>query len=526
MGGFNLALPSLSRVRDEVAMNGDVRRSFGMLFGDPDVHELFRQVQEQGQQQQGQNPMAGAVEPQLQGAQPGRAINENGQPGEVSLAPEAATAQPRVAPVMLRDEYAKANPPVLPARPTQEYDSYGKGRRAGLLAFQGLQKFGAALNHVNDTSMDDFYGTVAKVHQQQKDYDANLPALRDADTTRGYNNYLSETSTRTGIDNTRSLIQERGADRAEVKANRRAAAIEAITQDWRANGKKFKPEAFQASAMRRTQGLLSGDDVQAIMRGETPQAQQWKEVKGAGNRIIGLLDPTSGEMVTDPAKLPPEGKQVWDSYKQSEKAELDEQVAKESRMLQRQYALQDRVNENQTNRTATVAERQIRAQYLSNPIIKDFMGKSTAYGTLKTSYDKKDDIAFIYSYMKMLDPGSTVREGEYANARNGGSVPEGIMIQYNKLLDNKKGGVAPQLPDSVRNAFLSTATGQLDTSLQQKKAIDSYFASGSTFLPDNLQGPTKVAITNDHVKQFAQQQGISEAEARKQLEAAGATTNK
>lgn len=41
-------------------------------------------------------------------------------------------------------------------------------------------------------------------------------------------------------------------------------------------------------------------------------------------------------------------------------------------------------------------------------------------------------MSLVFAYMKMLDPNSTVREGEQAQARNAGSVDEKIYNLYNQ----------------------------------------------------------------------------------------------
>jgi hypothetical protein len=48
------------------------------------------------------------------------------------------------------------------------------------------------------------------------------------------------------------------------------------------------------------------------------------------------------------------------------------------------------------------------------------------------------DIAVVYSYMKMLDPTSVVREGEYATAENTGGIPEKITNVYNKIISGQR----------------------------------------------------------------------------------------
>ena len=48
------------------------------------------------------------------------------------------------------------------------------------------------------------------------------------------------------------------------------------------------------------------------------------------------------------------------------------------------------------------------------------------------------DISLIFAFMKMLDPGSTVREGEFATAQNSGSVNENIWAAYNKAITGER----------------------------------------------------------------------------------------
>ena len=53
--------------------------------------------------------------------------------------------------------------------------------------------------------------------------------------------------------------------------------------------------------------------------------------------------------------------------------------------------------------------------------------------------------------MKMLDPNSTVREGEFANAQNAASIPDRIRNQYNKAAEGTR------LTAEQRNDFVASA---------------------------------------------------------------------
>lgn len=70
------------------------------------------------------------------------------------------------------------------------------------------------------------------------------------------------------------------------------------------------------------------------------------------------------------------------------------------------------------------------------------------------------DMRAIFRYMKMLDPTSVVREGEYATARNAAGVPAQVLNLYNKALT----GVS--LTPAQRKDFLAQAQSERDTALK------------------------------------------------------------
>jgi hypothetical protein len=51
--------------------------------------------------------------------------------------------------------------------------------------------------------------------------------------------------------------------------------------------------------------------------------------------------------------------------------------------------------------------------------------------------------------MKLLDPNSTVREGEYATAAQAGSVPQTVLATYNRALKGEK--LAPEVRKQFRD---------------------------------------------------------------------------
>lgn len=97
---------------------------------------------------------------------------------------------------------------------------------------------------------------------------------------------------------------------------------------------------------------------------------------------------------------------------------------------------------------------------------KDYRAATDSYQRVLSAAKEPSaagDLALIFAYMRTLDPGSTVREGEFATAQNAGSVPSRIWAQYNKMLSGER--LAPE----QRTDFVHKA-GQL---WQGQKEIDS-----------------------------------------------------
>lgn len=81
------------------------------------------------------------------------------------------------------------------------------------------------------------------------------------------------------------------------------------------------------------------------------------------------------------------------------------------------------------------------------------------------------DLALIFNFMKMLDPGSVVREGEFATAANARGVPDAIQQLYNRLISGERLTVA-QRGDFVNQAQLLMAVQE-----RQYTAIQRQYGS-------------------------------------------------
>jgi len=115
-------------------------------------------------------------------------------------------------------------------------------------------------------------------------------------------------------------------------------------------------------------------------------------------------------------------------------------------------------------------EKELRAEVRN--LSKDSDDVSVAYEKILNAAKQPSgpaDLSMIFAYMKMLDPGSTVREGEFATAEQAGSVPERLRVQYNKALNGEK------LSPKMRSQFLSEAKGVYRSQMEQQRRVNDRY---------------------------------------------------
>jgi hypothetical protein len=127
-----------------------------------------------------------------------------------------------------------------------------------------------------------------------------------------------------------------------------------------------------------------------------------------------------------------------------------------------------------TNQQATLATK-LSDDYEARS--KDFYSVRDAYNRISESASNPSpagDLSLIFNYMKMLDPGSTVREGEFATAANAGSIPTTIVAQYNKAINGQR------LAAGQRADFVKRAGGLFDSAKKQQDVTAQEFTERSS----------------------------------------------
>ena len=96
----------------------------------------------------------------------------------------------------------------------------------------------------------------------------------------------------------------------------------------------------------------------------------------------------------------------------------------------------------------------LRKEFDSLPEIKDYNKVKQMYTTVSNAsklWTAAWDLSLIFAYMKILDPWSTVREWEFANAQNAWWVEDKVRNAYNKAMKWTR------LSDRQRQDFANTA---------------------------------------------------------------------
>lgn len=265
-----------------------------------------------------------------------------------------------------------------------------------------------------------------------------------------------------------------------------------IAQESGGNGNAIGPQTKYGQALGSTQMLPETAEAMArklgvpwnpsLMRGDTPRALEYQRMLGQAYLQEGL-DKYGG----DPEKAlmyyhggPDES--IWGpktrAYAQQVQGRMGQggdQLAGGSggdqiapggpRLLVQRPKPPKEVDTEARDARQFTQENQLRGQFGNQPAVKDLASVQSHVRTIGAIAEKAkagqpvtaaDDLALIFAFMKMLDPGSVVREGEFANAQNTAGIPDRIRNAYNRAISGTR------LSDKQRNEFFSTATTVMD----------------------------------------------------------------
>lgn len=102
-------------------------------------------------------------------------------------------------------------------------------------------------------------------------------------------------------------------------------------------------------------------------------------------------------------------------------------------------------------------EKDLRGEFQKQGVYKDYDAMRGHWQRIKTAVDDANttnngasDIAAIFSFMKMLDPTSVVRESEYERPVKTAAIPDWLMQQYQKAMTGE--GLSPAMRMRLKKA--------------------------------------------------------------------------
>lgn len=131
-------------------------------------------------------------------------------------------------------------------------------------------------------------------------------------------------------------------------------------------------------------------------------------------------------------------------------------------------------------------EREAGLRHEFQMLARPYFDVRDAYSRIQASSQQPSaagDLSLIFSFMKMLDPTSVVREGEQATAANARGIPDAIMQLYNRILNGER------LTVSQRADFVNQAHLLMGVQERQYLAIQQQYGGIARRLglnPDNI----------------------------------------
>lgn len=129
---------------------------------------------------------------------------------------------------------------------------------------------------------------------------------------------------------------------------------------------------------------------------------------------------------------------------------------------------------------------ELRKEYSGLPTSKATQDIASAFSRITKAAAEPSpaaDMSLLYGFNKLLDPGSVVRETEFANAANAGSIPERMRGAWSKVASGK------MLSEAQRADFLRQATDLYKAQIENQKALEDQYrkkASEMGLRPENV----------------------------------------
>jgi hypothetical protein len=263
-------------------------------------------------------------------------------------------------------------------------------------------------------------------------------------------------------------IAERAQTLAEKNAARAAGREGAATVD------KHIAETMAVVGETIKTAVAAGRDPATIQKAVAPLVESAKRLAPRAGRDPAMFDAQVNAMLTSPSLV--EAGTVKGAAAGAEKVATAKVLSA--------AGFEDEASGFKTKDEKVKAE---------NTLRDDFVKQSQPFITMRDAKNRLDnlektgagDMTLVFQFMKMLDPTSTVREGEYATASNSGGVPSAVQGLYNKAIGEGSIG------DKARKEILGQANKIFDAAaVQHDKTATTFAAIAKRYKLD----PNNVAI--------------------------------
>jgi len=257
-----------------------------------------------------------------------------------------------------------------------------------------------------------------------------------------------------------------------------------VGTEWTKPGSLAERRAIEEELVRKQRsladvgGAVTGDYIPAFLRPGGAHAMTPEQMDASkARRLFALGTPEAAAMATQFTETPDTrmkqadfGLKKADTESAIEARRASTDISRASLALQRE---EQALTKKDKDRNYMLAAKKLEAELSGGNIDPkevfdretklrgEYINQSRDYVTRRDAYDNiqslaqsgggASDIALLTAFMKLQDPGSTVREGEFATAENAPGVNEKVLVQYNKLLTGDK------LTPEARKKFVDVA---------------------------------------------------------------------